>query len=131
MTADHDQFDIDAIRINPTDPTLVPRVVQPKRGREKWERKFIIFPWPWLDRLKATKSGATCRLALFLVYEHWRTGGRPIKLTNTMAAGVGVSPDAKGRALDELEQIGLVKVERQPRKSPRITLLVDPLADDP
>ena len=55
----------------------------------------------------------------------------PIKLTNIMAAEVGVSPDAKRRALDELEQAGLVEVERRARKSPLVTLLVDPNQDCP
>ena len=98
--------------------------------KKKWQRKFIFFPWAWLDRLKAIRSGATCRLALLLVYECWRTGGRTIKLTNNMAAEVGISPDTKGRALDEMEGVGLVKVERRPRRSPLVTLLIDPGTDD-
>ena len=40
MAADHDQFDIDAIRIDPTDPTLVPRRGEAKARKKKWERKY-------------------------------------------------------------------------------------------
>ena len=43
-----------------------------------------------------------------------------------MAADVGVPPDTKGRALDDLEQAGLIKVERRPDKSPLVTVLVKP-----
>ena len=125
MAVERDQFDIDALRIDPADPAFVPRGAA-KTRKKKWERQFILFPWSWLDRLKATGRGATWRLALFLVYESWRTGGRTIKLTNIMAAEVGVSPDAKGRALDDLEQAGLIEVERRPDRSPLVTLLVKP-----
>ena len=79
-----------------------------------------------VGRLKATGRGATWRLALFILYEHWRTGGRKIKLTNVMAAEVGVSPDAKGRALEDLEQAGLVEVERRPESLPWSPYWLDP-----
>jgi hypothetical protein len=126
MAADPDQFDIDALQIDPSDPAYVPRGDASKTRKKKWERQYILFPWSWLDRLEAAGRGATWRLALFLVYEHWRNGGRTIKLTNIMAAEVGVSPGAKGRALDDLEQAGLIEVERRPDRSPLVTLLVKP-----
>lgn len=127
MAVDRDRFNIDALRIDPTDPTYVPRGRgTAKTRKEKWERQYILFPWSWLDRLKAVDRGATWRLALFIVYENWRSGGRTIKLTNIMAAEVGVSPDAKGRAIDDLEQAGLIEVERRPKRSPRISLLAKP-----
>ena len=125
MASDRDPFDVEALRIDPADPTFVPRGAT-KTRKKKWERQYILFPWSWLGRLKATGRGATWRLALFLVYEYWRNGGRTIKLTNIMAAEVGVSPDAKGRALDDLEKAGLIEVERRPDRSPLVTLLVKP-----
>jgi hypothetical protein len=124
MAANRDPIDMEALQIDPADPALVPRSAG-KTRKKKWERKFISFPWSWLEHLRASR-GATYRVALLLVYEHWRTGGRVIKLTNIMAAEVGVSPDAKIRAVDDLEQAGLVKAERRPNKSPLITVLVDP-----
>src|SRR5215468_11272062 len=101
MAVDRDPFDVDCLRIDPTDPVFAHAA---RSGKKKWQRKFILFPWAWLGRLKATRRGATCRLALFLVYEHWRTGGRTIRLTNIMAAEVGVSRRTKSLALNELEQ---------------------------
>jgi hypothetical protein len=127
MDSDRDQFDIDALRIDPTDPAYVPRGDGATKTRtKKWERKFVHFPWAWLDRLKATGRGATYRVALLLLYEYWRTGGRAIKLTNIAAAEVGVLPDAKGRALDDLERAGLIKVNRRPKRSPLVTVLINP-----
>ena len=64
----------------------------------------------------------TYRLALLLLYEDWRTGGRSIVLPNVGLEQEGLTRRSKWRALLELEQLGLVEVERRPRKSPRITL---------
>jgi hypothetical protein len=119
-----DQFDLDALRIDPTDPVFA-RAAAPK---QKWKRQFIIFSWEWFARLKTVRTASACRLALFLAYEHWRAGGRPIKLTNAAMADIGVSPDAKGRALDELERVGLIKADRFTRRSPIVIVLVDPRA---
>ena len=52
MAANRDPIDIEALRIDPADPALVPRSAG-KTRKKKWERKFILFPWSWLDRLKA------------------------------------------------------------------------------
>jgi hypothetical protein len=129
MTEDRDAaFDVAALRIDPPDPSLRPKAARPKK---KWQRRFIKFPWEWADRLKETNRGATYRLALLLVYEHWRTGGRPILLSNTAAKKEGLSRYSKWRALLELEHLGLIVLERRPRKSPRIKLIVGTHAADP
>ena len=39
MASDQDQFDIDALRIDPTDPAFVPRGAT-KTRKKKWERKI-------------------------------------------------------------------------------------------
>ena len=120
--------DIAAMRIEPTHSAYA---AGPK-PKEKWRRRFIKVPWSWVDRLKTANRGTTCRLALLLIYEHWRVGGRVIRLTNAALAEVGVSRRAKGPALNELERVGLIRVERGgPRKSPLVTLIIDPRTDDP
>jgi hypothetical protein len=131
MASDRDQFDIDALRVDPTDPRYVPRGGTAKTRKKKWQRKFVRFPWVWVDRLKATRHAAVYRVAFFLIYEHWRTGGRPVRLPNAMLAEMGVTRMQKSRALDELEQLGLIKVERSPRKSPTVTPLIDLRTDNP
>jgi hypothetical protein len=119
-----DPFDIAALRIDPADSRMADRGA--KARKKGWQRKFIRVPWVRVERLKATKRAVTYRLALFLIYEHWRGGGRPIRLSNVMLAGDGVDRRSKWRALRELESFGLVRVERRARKSPLIALLVDP-----
>lgn len=127
-----DPFNLDSLRVDPTDPNLKPRGSGSAKGggatktKQEWERRIICFPWPWLRRIKTPRCRATLSLALLLVYEHWRTKGRPIKLTNIMVAELDILPDAKGLALDELERHGLIKVKRRRRKSPLVTVLVDP-----
>lgn len=116
--------DIQSLYIDPADPALKPRqaAVGP-RSKRQWEREFIRFPWTWFERLE-TKSGATYRLALFLVYEHWRHHGRTIRLTNVMAAEAKIGSKAKWRALVDLERLGLVRIERRTRQSPLVTVLL-------
>jgi hypothetical protein len=88
---DGDPFDIEKLRIDPKDPNLKPKAAgRPKVGK-KWQRKFVQVPWVWIDRIKAASRLTTYRLALLLLYEHWRTGGRSIKLTNVGLVGDGIT----------------------------------------
>ena len=123
-----DSFDVNALRIDAADSAFVSKTAGTRKA--KWQRKFVRVPWAWVDRLKTTNRGSTYRLALLLIYEHWRTGGRPIRLSNAMLAGDGVTRKSKWRALRELEQLELVKIERQPRKSPVVTLIKGTKTED-
>jgi hypothetical protein len=115
---EHDPFDLAALRVDPADPRLQRRAGKPK----KWRRHYVQFPWAWVERLQAARRVSTYRLALLLAYEHWRTGGRPIVLTNALSMAEGLSRRSKWRALAELETLGLVKVERKRRRSPQLVL---------
>jgi hypothetical protein len=119
-----DPFDIDGLRIDPTDPAYVGKVT--KSNKTKWRRKFVHVPWAWMDRLKVVNRGSTYRVALLLLYGHWRNGGRPVRLSNAALIGEGVNRMSKSRALQELEQLGLIKVKRGARKSPIVTLKLIP-----
>jgi hypothetical protein len=94
---------------------LVPRKMQQRR------QHFVRVPWTWIDRLKGA-DGQTYRLALCLLYMHWKSNGAPIKLTSGALAMDGLPRETKRRALSDLERRGLVKVERLPRKSPIVRL---------
>ena len=123
MTADPFD-DIDGLRIDPEDPSYVGKVAKARQA--KWQRKFVHVPWVWLDRLKVSNRGSTYRLAMFLIYEYWRNGGRPIRLSNGMLTSAGITRRSKDRALQELERFKLIKVERHPRKSPLVTVMAIP-----
>jgi hypothetical protein len=93
---------------------------------KKWQRKFVQLPWPWVGRLRSAKRPSTWLLACLLHYEFWRTGNRPVALSNISAQVVGLSPRSKSNALAELERLGLVRVERALRKSPQVVPLALP-----
>jgi hypothetical protein len=87
----------------------------------KRRQQFVKVPWGWIDRLATTSSANTYRVALHLLYQHWRNGSRPFLLPNGLLATEGVTRHAKWRALHELERLGLISVEKRPKRSPKIT----------
>jgi hypothetical protein len=111
---DQDPFDLGQLRVDPA------RVAKP--NPKKWRRQFVRVPWSWVERLQKAKRVSTYRLALVLVYEHWRTGERPIALSNVFAHAEGLSRRSKWRALAELESLGLIQVKRHRRRAPRVVL---------
>ena len=119
-----DVFDLDAFRIDPNDPHLVPKKAgepQPKKIRR---RQFAIVPRIWMLQLRSAKKVTTYRLALLLLYEHWRNGRQPVRVTNALAAEFGVLRRSKHSALEELKQLNLIEVERGPRTAPLVTPLL-------
>jgi len=112
-----DPFDVEALRVDPE------QVARKPGKRKKWQRHFVNVPWEWVRRPQGTKhAGSVYPLAHLLLYEDWHAGGRPIVLSNALAAEVGLSRPSKWRALNELEELGLVQVKRQARKAPRVTV---------
>jgi hypothetical protein len=61
-----------------------------------------------------------------IVYLTWKGRGGPVTLANKKLKSWGVSRDVKTRVLRDFEKAGLIRVERRPRKSPRIIVLVNP-----
>ena len=59
-----DPFDLTDLRVDPGKCKLI-------RPR-KWQRHYVRFPWEWVERLRPVKRVSAYRLALLLVYEHWR-----------------------------------------------------------
>ena len=92
------------------------------KPRSKWRREFVRVPWEWAERLQAAKRISSWRLAVLLLYEHWRTGGRDIALSNILAQNIGLSCRSKSRALKELEDLDLIEVRRRRRTAPRVAL---------
>ena len=95
----------------------------PKKLR-KQRQHFIKIPWTWVERLVEARHIATYRVALHVLYRHWKGGGLPFTLSNTSVADEGVTQWRKWDALRELEQLGLITVERRRRRSPRITVIL-------
>ena len=90
-----DMFDLQQLRIDPE------RVTKPRRPK-RWRRHYVNVPWQWVERLRTTKRVCTYRVALLLLYEHWRTGGRPILLSNVGVRREGLARRSKWNAIAEL-----------------------------
>jgi hypothetical protein len=110
--------------VNPFALDLSDPAFAPKPGARKWERRYTIFPYAWQVRLRDCKASSTYRLALHLLYEHWRSGGHRIRLSNVALATEGVGRTAKLHGLRELERVGLVQVEWRPKKAPLVTCVL-------
>jgi hypothetical protein len=81
--------------------------------------QFIMFPVEWQFRLaRVDADKCTYRIALHLLHEAWRSQNAHLKLANVGLKGLGVGREGKRHALDQLEEAGLVSVERMNRKSP-------------
>jgi hypothetical protein len=107
-------FDPDALHLEPADR-------QRKPGKPRaWRRFYVQVPWLWVERLQSARRTSTYKLALLLLYESWRSGGKPIVLSNVLTAAEGLTPRAKWRALAELERLGLIEVQRHQGRSPRL-----------
>jgi hypothetical protein len=115
-----DPLDLDNLRYQPGDAqwAAVPKKIRQRR------QQFVQVPWTWLERLAQSKSANTYRVAITLLFLHWKANGDPVKLANGMLGMDGVSRFAKHRALAELEQFGLITINRRQRKSPIVTLIL-------
>jgi hypothetical protein len=111
-------YDLVALRLPPE--MMSERRVTPKKIAKR-RLHWVKFPLTWCAQMKGA-TGQTYRVAIFLLYLHWKGKGEPIKLANGMLKEDGVSRHAKRRALIDLERRGLVSVEWRPKKSPIVTL---------
>lgn len=102
-----------------SDAQVQERLAATPRKIAKRRQQFIMVPWVWVERL-VNATGQTYRVALILLYLHWKGKGAPIKLANGMLKLDGVSARSKWRALRELEKLGLITVECRPKRSPII-----------
>ena len=94
---------------------IVPRKIRKRR------QHFTMVPHTWRERLDGA-TGHTILVAWDLLYLHWKYKGEPIKLANGTLRFDGISRQSKWRALADLEQRGLIVVERRPSRSPLVRL---------
>ena len=120
---DQDEIGIERLRV---DPALMGRVLEHqarKSKRKGWQRNYTQVPREWELRLLGAKRISTYRLAIELLYLHWYNNGKPVTVSSKVAQAAKISIRSKWEALAELERLGLVEVDRRPRKSPRVVLL--------
>jgi hypothetical protein len=94
-----------------------------RKSRARSKSRFIMFPMEWQYQLMRVKAGCcTYRVALYLLWEAWRSQSNQVKLANMGLKEWGVGRRGKRLALNQLGRAGLISTERQPRKSPVVTI---------
>jgi DNA-binding transcriptional ArsR family regulator len=89
--------------------------------RERRRREFAQITRGQIERLSEGVS-ATTTVFLFLLLISWRSPGKPILLANDGLEQLGVSRQAKYRALSELKELGLIELRSRGRKSPEVVI---------
>ena len=121
---DQDDISIEKLRADPAKiQQIIPDQEPDRSKREGWQRVFTSVPREWELRLLQAKRISTYRLALELLYLNWKDNGKPTVVSSKVARAVKISARSKWEALAELERLGLIEVDRRPRKSPRVLLL--------
>jgi hypothetical protein len=93
------------------------------RKTRRRRENFTMLPGIWKERLTQAKYISTYRMALHILARDFETNGKPFTLSNGALALENVSRWEKPRALSELEEVGLIAIERRERKTPWITAL--------
>jgi hypothetical protein len=95
----------------------------PTKKRHKTSEPFVKVPLWWIAAAaKATRSPATV-VCVELLHASWKAKSPTFPLPNGKLQRLGVTRETKRRVLRSLEQEGLVRVVRLPRKTPIVTLI--------
>ena len=89
-------------------------------------KKVKLFAITELDAAAKAFAAMNCSRAMvyvWLMHQARMTGKRTITVPNGVLAKYGVSRETKRRVLKELEAGGLIMLDQQPLKTPRVTLL--------
>jgi hypothetical protein len=97
---------------------------KPKRTRQD---QFVRVPLIWVDRLRGGRCRGSYRLALHLLFHHWKSDGKPIKLSKeTLAVPWRLHVDRStkiscSRSLPTSKSMGRPRLKRCARRSLRPT----------
>jgi hypothetical protein len=91
--------------------------------KRKRAEPFVKVPLWWIEAAaKATRSPATL-VMIELLHVAWKAKSLTFPLPNGRLQRLSVSRETKRRVLRALEQGGLIRVARPPRKTPIVTLV--------
>jgi hypothetical protein len=95
-----------------------------RRGKARKEKPFVKVPLWWIEQ--ATKATRTPQafVAVWLLHQAWKAGSVTFPLPNSKLAERGAERRLKRRALANLEEAGLITVDRRHGKTPIVTLVV-------
>jgi hypothetical protein len=96
--------------------------VVPPSKRKKAER-FVKVPLWWIAATAKYARSPAALVMVELLYASWKAWSSTFLLPNVRLAKLGVSREIKRRVIRDLEEGGLITVERKVSKSPIITLV--------
>jgi hypothetical protein len=117
-------FDLNRYRLPPD--TQFVRPAKRKRRSQPFLKGPI--PLPWLETA-AKLPGKCLHVGLALWYLNGVKKSDTVALGNARLQKLGVDRDAKKRCLRALEEAGLIIVDRQPGRNPRVTILYNAAED--
>ncbi len=129
---DDARYDLSRLRPTPEDVeahAAARRALKKTRGAATGSKligrgPFVQYPVEAIIRLARAKHRGTVKLFGWLLHLSWKADHRlPLRLANKTVAPLGLSRWGKGAALRELEALGLIRVERQDRRSPLVTAI--------
>ena len=96
----------------------------PKKSR-RIEGEFLKGPIPlnWLSVASKLSGKASLAVGLAIWFEAGRKCNNEVRLTTAILKRFGVNRKAKYRGLESLEDAGLIRVRRELRKNPVVTIL--------
>lgn len=121
--------DLDRLRLpsTPRVPPVPPAAVSPPvpKPKKKITGEFLKgpIPLPWLTLASKLAGKAPLAVALAVWFEAGRRKSKEVRLTTAILKRFNVNRKAKYRALESLEKAGLVRVRREPRRNPVVTIL--------
>ncbi len=122
--------DLDRLRLAPAltpmgnhTPAVVKAAVKPKAMRIAGEFLKGPIPLPWLTAVTRLSGKAPLAVGLAIWFESGRRKSNEVKLTTAILRRFSVNRKAKYSALKSLEKAGLVRVRREPRRNPVVTIL--------
>ncbi len=127
---EEDPFDVEKLRLTPelvAETNAKRAQLRAAKRQQKAEPEgslFVQMPYRPTLRLAGRLQNAPWAVMVELTYLVWKTRRNPVVLTNAALRSVGVSHDAKARALRRLEEAGAVTVDwRGKGQSPLVTVL--------
>jgi len=104
--------------------------------RKPYQFPFKCLPDLWIKKLRGARYVATWKLAAHLLEQDWKQyrkpflEGEPIALSNGWLKACNLSRQCKSRGLSEMSDLGLIHVQYRLRKSPLVTLIRPPPAEE-
>lgn len=125
---DDGAFDLDAYRIKPERAVVMAEARKQQQSRKRLHpgrsEAFVKLPYERTLAAAGRLGDASMAVLIELAYQAFRTHRNVVPLANAALRSVGISPDAKVRALRRLEANGMVSVDwRGGKKTPLVTLL--------